>query len=381
MTPAIGAPPANRGAVNTAHRVSEVFAPLDVEREPVTVSLHWLAATTTWDVTDCVMFIADYLGCAVEQFDRGRQGYTSTWQFGGGLVLLDNPSRPEMGRHLIASGEVCEHFGFDKLAHIYQALDMKATRVDLAADNCAFSPLHLYSEWLQDKVRTRCQLMKDAKVGMENVRTHRWESSPTGDTLYMGSRSSTVFARCYDMRGPTRLELEFKGERAEQIAAFAINAAGNLAPLFRDSVDQFVAFVELDDSNRARCSVQPFWADFLEELGEGSNAVTLLSPRPARSVQRNKEWLERQVSRGLLLYSAVAAVEAEQNGLYQGNSELAERFALERLLDIGRERWDKSDDMLIEMHRVSHQEIIKGRRPLVFRLNPAKNLGQTPILD
>jgi DNA relaxase NicK len=57
--------------------------------------------------------------------------------------------------------------------------------------------------------------MQDARAEFAHVRTCEWMTSLMGDTFYMGSRSSTQFARCYNARGFTRFEMELKKERAE----------------------------------------------------------------------------------------------------------------------------------------------------------------------
>jgi hypothetical protein len=273
----------------------------------LTVSLHWLTAVTkALDAIDAVGFITDYLGHGPVVHPTGRNGYTTTFEWSGGLKLLDNEKRPEMGVCLLADGDTCEYYGFDKLSHIYQALQFKATRIDLAADNCPFEPARLRDLWYQDSVRTVCKPMQDARAEFQHVRTCEWMTSPTGDTFYMGSRSSTQFARCYNSRGFTRFEMELKQERAAQIMA-SLCEGSPLASVLGSVINQFVSFVHLDDSNRNRCTALPFWKRFLVGLSD-AGVVTRLDPKPERTIERLVDWIEGQVAPSLAVYEMVKGV-------------------------------------------------------------------------
>ncbi len=282
-------PGTNRGVVNT---------------KPLTTSLHWLAATTQYvDTMTCVGFISDVLGYGPEVRPTGQHGYTATFKWFGGIRILDNEQRPEMGVMLLADGDTCDHHGFDQLAHIYQALQMTATRVDLAADHCRFTPSALRRLWLADRVSTVCKPMKDALSPRQHHRTHSWRSSPTGDTFYMGSRQSTQFARCYNMRGFTRFEMELKQERAAQTMT-ALCEGFPLSSILGGAIAQFVKFVDLDDTNRHRCTVLPFWKKFLDAL-DNFGTITRLDPRPAPTPERLINYIEHQVAPSLAVYEII----------------------------------------------------------------------------
>jgi hypothetical protein len=270
----------------------------------VTTSLHWLAATTQYvDIMTCVGFISDCLGYGPEVLPTGQNGYTATFKWFGGLRLFDNDQRPEMGVMLLADGDTCDHHGFDQLAYIYQALQMTATRLDLAADHCRFTPSALRRLWLADRVSTVCKPMNDALSHRKEHRTCSWHSSPTGDTFYMGSRQSTQMARCYNSRGFTRFEMELKQERAAQTMT-ALCEGSPLSSTLGAAIAQFVKFVDLDDTNRHRCTVLPFWQKFLEAL-DNSGAVTRLDPRPDPTPEGLINYIEHQVAPSLAVYEII----------------------------------------------------------------------------
>lgn len=295
---------------------------------------------------DVVGFAAEYLGCSVEVADRGMQGYTRQYLLAGGLRILENEARPEMGVHLLADGGACEVLGFDQLSHIAQAFMMRATRVDLAIDNCPFEPSQLRDEWHEDRVRTRAQPMgAKAQPGREHIRTSRWESSPTGDTFYMGARSSTQFARCYNARGFTRFEMELKAERAAQVWEMMIASPERLSDIVADQVTNFVEFVNLDDTNRSRCTRQDWWAEFIEGVGE---FVTFLGARPARTVERVRNWIEAQVSRTLGVYEEIRVKELLRDKL-AASTEDARAKVHEGLRQLARHKWTETDSWLVSM--------------------------------
>jgi hypothetical protein len=265
------------------------------------VSLHWLTATTKQlDITDAVDFITDYLGFGPDYRPTGQLGYSHVFEWLGGLKLLDHRQRPEMGICLLADGDACDHYGFEKLSFIYQALQFNATRLDLAADGCRFSPALLRRLWMADYVRSSARSPRDALPGRERVRSHKWFESPSGDTFYMGARSSSQYARCYNSRGYTRFEMELKKARASQTMAALCDGA-DMPSTLGAAIAQFVMFVDQSDENRSRCRVLPFWARFVARLSN-SGAITRLVGAPERTLDRLVSYIENQVAPSLAVY-------------------------------------------------------------------------------
>ena len=271
------------------------------DKQELEVGIHWLAATTMWKEADVLRFVSATLGGAdFEVIERGVSGYTRTYKTLYGLRLFTNDERPEMGIHMIADGDACESIGYDALMLIFNAVEMKATRLDLAVDHCPFTPIDLCSEWERDNVRTNCKTVKKAKPGREHIRKCKFEGSPTGDTFYMGSRQSSAFARCYDERGFTRFELEMKGERAEKAATLILEDSAQLERHTMGMIREFVDFVDAEsDANRSRCTLLPFWQTFVTKF---ERVKVQLTPRPELTLDRNKDWIEGQVAPSLALY-------------------------------------------------------------------------------
>lgn len=233
-------------------------------------------------------------------FDRGVNGYTKTYKTLFGLRVFENPERPEMGVHLIADGECCDAIGLEHLRRIYLGLQMRATRIDLAVDHCAYQPADLRDEWYRDNVRTACKPARTPLPGREGIRSCSWYSSPSGDTFNMGSRQATAFARCYNERGFTRFELELKGQRAASVAKLVLDDSVSTLDVAVAAIRDFVDFVDSASStNRSRCRLLPFWAQFVSGI---ERAGVRLEPRPQPTIDRVVDWIEGQVAPSLALY-------------------------------------------------------------------------------
>ena len=117
-----------------------------------------------------------------------------------------------------------------------------------------------------------------------------------GETLYIGSTSSDAFIRVYDKgleqkneMDWVRWELQLRNEKANAYADELVHskcvstvAVGVFSGLIR--------FIELDNSNRSRCSTLAKWAEFIA----GVEAVSLSIPKNTPSVDAKQDWIERQ---------------------------------------------------------------------------------------
>jgi hypothetical protein len=124
------------------------------------------------------------------------------------------PSQPVV---VVVDGSACEEWGRaggGGFASLWRALHALAgwhpTRVDLARDLpgptiCRYVRDAFRGGWYRGRIHPQsCKWIEDdAKGG--------------GRTVYLGSRSSLVYVRCYDRRGPTRWEFEAKSAKAGEV--------------------------------------------------------------------------------------------------------------------------------------------------------------------
>jgi DNA relaxase NicK len=121
-----------------------------------------------------------------------------------------------------------------------------------AIDYCPFKPWALYEARARGLIRTHAQV-GEMILGDD------------GDTFYLGSKMSDVRLCCYDKRGFTRSELRFRNGHARLfLAELMARSAEQLAELALGALRAFVDFVDSrEDSNISRCSLLPFWSDFI----------------------------------------------------------------------------------------------------------------------
>jgi len=142
------------------------------------------------------------------------------------------------------------------------------------------------------------------------------------DTFYFGSRQSERFLRVYNKRGPTRLEVEYKGIRAAHIAS----------EILKDEVDEWLEismahlldFIDIDI---------PWWKEF---TGDTERAYSKLHETKEKSIEKTGGWLLKQAA------PALAVLVEVTNGEF-----------LFEMLDEGRKRMYRNYPDLIALVRLT----------------------------
>lgn len=148
----------------------------------------------------------------------GFHSYTYGERFEDGRLHLKNEARPEMGEHIIWSGEACDNCPVDIVSLVNHLISAKFsfTRIDLAIDAINFNlrPQRATKELKLDRCKTR------AKKSDRND-----DPRVEGYTQYIGRKASEIYLRIYDKAAEmgvdadhTRIELVVKGRRAEVAA-------------------------------------------------------------------------------------------------------------------------------------------------------------------
>lgn len=275
------------------------------------VGLHWLRGTTKSPVDSVVHVVARELGESVVVLGGGAYGYAEGYGVGP-VRIYHSEKRPDMGVCVDFTGSACEELGARRVGRLHGRLGLRASRVDFAVDGCEFTPRELADEWRRDNVRTRAKVPADALPGRE-WRSCKFIESPTGDTFSMGARQSNQYARCYDMRGFTRFELELKGATApvaaaEYFAAVQTGGEESVRLTVLSWIRRFVDFVEAaPGSNRARAPLLSFWGAFVSGV---EKATVVLEGAVTRTVEQVRGWVERQVAPGLAVVVAALGMDA-----------------------------------------------------------------------
>ncbi|MBX9690932.1 MAG: replication initiation factor domain-containing protein, partial [Cyanobacteria bacterium] len=181
-------------------------------------------------------------------------------------------------------GQAADCLDFEKLRHWYawlrdiEQVRLRFSRADIFFDGAPFTPRMAYDAFLAGDVRTWAKRTK-----------YRWEESFEGNTFYCGSRDSERFLRIYDKRGPTRVELELAGERADMVMWDIIEAA-NVAETMLGHIRAYIDFVDsASDSNLSRAAHLPWWAAFVELASKS----LLVVPVAQKTLQQVRAYVER----------------------------------------------------------------------------------------
>lgn len=234
---------------------------------------------------------------------RGGYGYGSSASVGGASVYW-SPGRADV--FVVLPGEVCESLGVPGVVALGSLLDLEpSSRLDLAWDLEGVTVGQFADAWHAGQVVTRAH--RDSWQHHQNAE---------GRTFYMGSRASGRMVRAYDRRGPTRLEMEWKGERAVLLWRRLLACGEDGWSL--EAMSELRAFLDF----RARsASVRPDCCpllDWWQSVTDGAGRSCVTIPREARTLEDRRAWLRHQVAPVLAMVA---------DGVPDWTAELAELLA------------------------------------------------------
>ena len=223
------------------------------------MGLHWLDFTTKRSHVEVVAAVSSLLG---EFSERGRGTSLYRWAWDGphgATVEAGFRLRGSENVRVSLTGEACEGLGMTGAYALVDMLGGKVTRCDVAVDGAPFSPSAMWEAWQAGHVRT--------KVPRGHPDSCRRIENGEGTTVYVGSVSSERMLRCYDRRGPTRVELQLRRDMAQAWWAKVGTAEsderiGELAVALVAGFVEFAAPVGVD-GNRSRWVRLSWWESFL----------------------------------------------------------------------------------------------------------------------
>lgn len=293
---------------------SEITTPLDSDSKKFLVPdenrilVDWFSGTFT-DTTD-PQDVIGYLGLDEKLFTprpKGANGYKQALACGNITILFDG--QRNMGVHFTMSGDGCRQyealFSDSPWLRLIEILRSKAgniSRFDLAHDNVDKTLcLDLLEHSINmHEVRTRFKRGKKT----EDMTFHDGDDAPCGKTLNLNkSRQSLVFVRFYDKAAQlglsghwVRAEIEYKGERAVR-ACQALLDGMSAGELFFSTMNTYFAVINLDDSNKSRCSYKDWWASWLQS----TNKIKLTVAKKLKKISDVVSWLARSVAPSLAM--------------------------------------------------------------------------------
>ncbi|MGB4599741.1 MAG: replication initiation factor domain-containing protein [Trichlorobacter sp.] len=257
-------PPSNNmGAQNTA--------PSEIPTEN-RVLLDWVSFTLPNPCPENAAKLMHLDLNAFTELDRGGMGYKKSYRFGNITILCDGSD--SMGCHVSMSGQGCRlyestgHKNWRDLFALVRVMRGSFTRLDIAFDTVDSS---LQIGKIQEALRNG-QVKSIFSKGRE-IRSFALGSdgqSDRGNSIYLGSPTSRVQFRIYDKAAEqqvdgswVRLELQLRKERAD-LAVDAIISSDEVGLVGTGIINKYLSFINLDDSNRSRCSLLSWWSAWLQ---------------------------------------------------------------------------------------------------------------------
>lgn len=333
------------------------------------ISVDYMAFTITDDRFD-VDDVIDMMGFEPEDFvllPRGGFGYKKQRknEKSGISVLYDGSEN--MGIHVNITGkgvpfllesfyetlpktefggQIYSWMSEDVLSQFFQTVLQYGhfSRVDVAIDDEGgqyFSPPEIFKIYKSNQIVSKWRSVR-------RVDRYKAPNDCNGYTVYFGSRESMLMLRLYDKaleinnnfapgedgyidHNWYRWELEYKEDRANEFAKAIIDGA-NLGSIAVGVLAYYIRLINLDDSNRSRCSTMEKWEKFVHDI----EALRLSGEKKKKTVYDKLMWVDSQVAPTLatllLLYNF------DQNFLYD--------IAIKN-----KDRISKSDWELIREHR------------------------------
>jgi phage replication initiation protein len=316
---------------------------------PFTLSIDHLAGTVRLAT---VAEVKKRLGGEWEK-GKGFRGYPESWicRDGNAVTLMGYGARDRPGEvHFQLAGQVCQSKTYEELQSLVHWIQRDKqghlTRLDVAFDDRA----GVMS--VQDAVTA-------VRAGQCVTRSRKWNfhsggtiesGKEEGGTLYIGSRLSNTFTRIYDkaaeqrskghaVEGPwARVETEYADERAESVGMclagmdldkFRVVAIGFL----RQAVDFRATTPDMEDYDRSRAPLLPWWA----RLTEGLKKCQMVIQKTVKTIEEVCEWVEKSLTP--MLAVIVAGKERGEEWLLKVIAEGVERWS-RRHLDLVRSAQD-----------------------------------------
>lgn len=230
---------------------------------------------------------------------------------------------------LCLSGEMFGHWSDGHMRSTITELITRfkgvATRVDICVDD--YERALNFSD-IQDAIRKGNFALFSKSRYMES-----YGGKTAGKTMYLGARKSNKFGRIYDRMGVTngeqnciRFEVEYKGGAALQIGKKYIEGTLDesriyLSGLMKGAFD----FIIRKDKNLDRGTRLGWWQSFLDRIQ--GQAIHLSYPKKKTSIDKTLKWIERGVSKSLLIMERALGIDKAIETLTLWKNEAAKRLS------------------------------------------------------
>jgi len=252
-----------------------------------TARVDWFTGTTYLDADDVLTRVHDVTDGAGFEVRPGRWMYGKRYVSSEGIEVLVDPVNPETMPPVCVNvpGSACAWLGAERVQRLAELVE--PTRIDFAWDDVGFDVADV-ARWVRAgdmRTRLRSAVVHEAVMGAD------------GNGVTIGTRNGTAQLVAYDRRGPVRLELRLRGERASAAYDVLMAEPGSWSGAFTELLRGVVDFVDRSQESRAdRAPLHPSWDAFLDGA---QRVVVALAGAVAPSLDRAAAWVRRQVGKTL----------------------------------------------------------------------------------
>jgi len=299
LTPSTVKPPSsNTGAQITAPTENQCL-------------IDWFAFTVPHLDPYRVIEMMGFKGGLFTELERGGMGYKKRLQYGHITVFYDGSEN--MGCHVEMSGQGCReyetssHSWLDLIA-IVELDKGKLTRLDIAIDTVDDSLRLGQINYALRSGNIRTQFTKTRTTESADITAEGLKNKSR--TRYFGSGTSRVMFRIYDKAAQLgleskwlRFELQLRDDRAT-VAAGEILRRNDLGFVAAGIINQYIAFIKNDDSNKSRCTLQDWWFNWLHH----TEKLKITTAKAIKLVSQVQEYIKKQYAPTLAMIKKAVGV-------------------------------------------------------------------------
>jgi DNA relaxase NicK len=265
--------------------------------------IHWFAFTFFGEREEFDSFYREYLKDIFGEYHEtghGGRGYRSIAEANCGLRLYFEPvSTSERGNHCHVEipGSACDcilpdnfrdmvaYFIYFRMTEGRSPSEMfSIKRIDFAFDIDIFTPDQWFEAICGEDVIT---LTKRESIRVDKSPFELRDNGEIGTTtVYLGSNDSDRMLRVYDKRGPTRVEIQLRDERAHLVGIDVL--LRNPTTWHQAALSHLIQFVDFKQACEPK-----WWLEFTQSI---QSADLLISSSRTVSLEKLDKWFNRQVA-------------------------------------------------------------------------------------
>lgn len=268
------------------------------------MGIHWWAFTTTAPLGEVIAAVSRYVvlyhrenpETLFRSPGHGNRGYQHVLIGWLGTRISYSDGREDI--YVEVPGDGCEFCGSASLLQMLGVLPCRMRRIDFAIDGLLGPDgKRLCPGWVFETLTRRPESVRTA-ANLSSRESVVYTRNVENQTCYLGSAQSERRVRFYDKRGPTRCEIQVRGDRAEGLGEkLRCMPPGDLPAFGLGVIRDFVDFIEPGDPSqiegqerwKGECELASWWAAMVGRVAR----IKLTIARPEPHIERAWKWAKQ----------------------------------------------------------------------------------------